>query len=244
MKKALNIALIGYGKMGQIIEKMALERGHKIGLIIKRQNIADLNKGNFYEIDVAIEFTTPESAPDNLRKLASCQTPTICGTTGWLDDYDEISRLFEKNDSAFLYASNFSLGVNLFFALNKHLAKLMNTYTQYQVKISESHHVSKKDAPSGTAVTIAQQLISSLDRKSNWTMTDPTDEDIKITAYREGDVKGSHTVEYKSDIDEIVIAHHAHSRAGFALGAIIAAEWLADKKGLFHMNDVLGLTSI
>jgi len=235
----LNIALIGYGKMGKIIEKVALKRGHTIGLKISSANLDDFNSENLAQIDAAIEFTTPVAAVHNLSKLAAHKVPTACGTTAWLDDYDEVCSSYQDNDTGFLYASNFSLGVNVFFAVNKQLAKLMNGLTDYNISITESHHITKLDAPSGTAVTIAEDIMENMPRKTSWALNKTGEDIIPINAIREKDVKGMHQLEYKSEIDAITIKHEAFSREGFALGAVLAAEYIAQKTGIHTMQDVL-----
>ena len=236
----MKVAILGYGKMGQIIEKIALERGHNILLKINQHNIDELNIDNLKKADVIIDFSTPESAKTNITLSIDANKPIISGTTGWLDDYKEVKDYCIKNDGAFLYASNFSLGVNLFFELNKNLAKLMKKHRQYQINLTEIHHSEKLDAPSGTAISLAEQIISESDIKNKWTInSENSDEELKIDAQRKGNITGTHSVNYKSETDSISIIHEAHSRNGFALGAIIAAEWIMSKKGVFSMHDVL-----
>lgn len=235
----LNIALIGYGKMGKIIEKIAVQRGHSIGLKISSSNLSDFNAENLATIDTAIEFSTPVAAAENLKKLAMNNIPTACGTTAWLDAYTAVSKAFTANQTGFLYASNFSLGVNVFFAINKQLGKLMNGLSDYDISITESHHITKKDAPSGTAVTLAEDIIEQVDRKEDWTMDTPSNKHIPIEAIREKDVKGMHEISYSSSIDSITIKHEAFSREGFALGAVLAAEYIAQNAGIHNMEDVL-----
>ena len=236
----MKVAILGYGKMGQIIEKIALERGHNILLKINQHNIDELNIENLKKADVVIDFSTPESAKTNIILSIDANKPIISGTTGWLDDYKEVKDYCIKNDGAFLYASNFSLGVNLFFELNKNLAKLMKKHQQYQINLTEIHHSEKLDAPSGTAISLAEQIISESDIKNKWTINaENSDEELKIDAQRKGNITGTHSVNYKSETDSISIIHEAHSRNGFALGAIIAAEWIMSKKGVFSMHDVL-----
>lgn len=238
----LNLALIGYGKMGKIIEKLATDHGHTIALKTNTSHPLYDQVSQLSDIDVAVEFTNPDIAYDNLKLLAENGTPTVCGSTGWLEKYDEITELFMSNDTPFLYASNFSVGVNIFFMVNKYLATLMENHPDYNVKIKESHHLTKKDAPSGTAVTLAEQVIERVSRKSKWILdASQLDSDISMEARREGDVKGLHEVSYTSTIDEITIKHDAFNREGFALGAIKAAEYIFDKKGIFNMQDVLKL---
>lgn len=233
----MNIALIGYGKMGKAIEEISLERGHNV--IVKLNQTP--TKQDLINVDVAIEFSRPEVAFDNLNSLIQNQIPTICGTTGWLEKLEEIKTLNQKFNSAFLYGSNFSLGVNLFFELNAHLAKLISNYDQYQVEIEEIHHTQKLDAPSGTAITLAEGIIENSSKK-DWQLDENTNPDhIPIFAKRLDNVPGTHTVSYISEVDTIEIKHTAHTRKGFALGAVIAAEWIANKKGFFTMKDVLNL---
>ena len=236
----MKIVILGYGKMGKAIEKIALNRGHDILLKIHRENQEQLNVKNLSRADVVIDFSIPNSAKENILMAINANTPIISGTTGWLDHYDEVSQYCTEKNSAFLYASNFSLGVNLFFELNKNLAKLMNTHQQYQIEMTEIHHTQKLDAPSGTAISLAEQIISENDKKNTWTLEpENSNEQIRIHAEREGNVPGTHIVNYESDIDTITIKHEAHSREGFAFGAVIAAEWIQNKKGVFSMHDVL-----
>ena len=236
----MKVAILGYGKMGQIIEKIAQERGHNIMLKINQHNLDQLNTENLKKADVVIDFSTPESAKTNIILSIDANKPIISGTTGWLDDYKEVKDYCIKNDGAFLYASNFSLGVNLFFELNKNLAKLMKKHQQYQINLTEIHHSEKLDAPSGTAISLAEQIISESDIKNKWTInSENSDEELKIDAQRKGNITGTHSVNYKSKTDSISIIHEAHSRDGFALGAVIAAEWIISKKGVFSMHDVL-----
>ena len=238
----LNIALIGYGKMGRTIEEVANDRGHSICSIIGSG--VDIDQNTLQGADVAIEFTVPHAANENLQALSSIPVPTVCGTTGWLDKLAEIEVAYKEAGSSFIYASNFSLGVNVFFAMNKHLAKIMKNIQGYGLEILESHHTTKKDAPSGTAVTIAEQVIETNDRYTKWQLKqnlDVSQDHIPIESIREADVKGLHEISYISEIDKISIKHEAFSRPGFALGAVLAAEYIVDKKGIFSMSDVLGL---
>lgn len=235
----MRIALLGYGKMGKTIEKIALERGHEIVLKID-------NAHTPYDItvaDVAIEFSMPESAFVNIQNCIENQVPVVAGTTGWLRDYNKAVTLCEQHQSAFLYASNFSVGVNVFFALNKTLAKLMATLKEYNVSIEEIHHTQKLDAPSGTAITLAEGIIANSD-KTDWKLGTAQAKEIPIEAKRIENVPGTHTVTYQSQVDTIEIKHTAHNRNGFALGAVLAAEWIVGKKGVFSMNDVLNLDTI
>lgn len=235
----MKVAILGYGKMGQIIEKIALERGHNILLKINLNNIDELNIENLKKVDVVIDFSTPESAKTNIILSIDANKPIISGTTGWLNDYKEVKDYCIKNNGTFLYASNFSLGVNLFFELNKNLAKLMKKHKQYQINLTEIHHSEKLDAPSGTAISLAEQIISESNIKNKWTLNPKNSDELKIDAQRKGNITGTHSVNYISEIDSISIIHEAHSRDGFALGAVIAAEWIVSKKGVFSMHDVL-----
>ncbi|MBS7333893.1 4-hydroxy-tetrahydrodipicolinate reductase [Faecalibacter bovis] len=233
----MKVGLIGYGKMGKAIEEIVVERGHEVVLKISHTPTPEELKN----VDVAIEFSRPEYAYDNLKVLLESNTPTICGTTGWLDKQEEINQLTISNNTAFLYASNFSLGVNLFFELNQQLARMMNKYrAEYNINLEEIHHTQKLDAPSGTAITIAEGIIDN-SSYNNWSMEEQGDAIIPIEAKRIENVPGTHIVQYTSEVDTIEISHTAHSRKGFALGAVIAAEWIADKKGVFSMKDVLEL---
>lgn len=230
----MKIALLGYGKMGRTIEKIALERGHEIVLKIN-ENIAgkDLSIA-----DVAVDFSVPTAALNNILTCCKNGVPVISGTTGWLSDYSKAVKFCEEENSAFLYASNFSIGVNLFFELNRKLAKLIDPFKEYSVEIEEIHHTQKLDAPSGTAISLAEQIISG-SRYSAWKPDQAEENEIPIIAKRIEDVPGTHTISYRSKVDTIEIKHTAHSREGFALGAVIAAEWIKDKKGIFTMKDVL-----
>ena len=236
----MKVAILGFGKMGRIIEKIAIERGHNILLKINQNNIDELNIENLKKADVIIDFSTPESAKTNIILSIDANKPIISGTTGWLNDLKEVKDYCNINNGTFLYSSNFSLGVNLFFELNKNLAKLMKKHQQYQINLTEIHHSEKLDAPSGTAICLAEQIISESNIKNNWTLDSKnSDEDLKIDVQRKGNITGTHSVNYKSEIDSISITHEAHSRDGFALGAVIAAEWIINKKGVFSMHDVL-----
>ena len=231
----MKIALLGYGKMGKTIERIALERGHTI--VIK----ADIgSQYNITDADVAIDFSVPEAAFSNISKCLTNGVPVISGTTGWLKDYEKAIDLCKANQGAFIYASNFSLGVNIFFELNKNLAKMMSTLDQYKVSIEEIHHTQKLDAPSGTAITLANGIIEETKYKK-WTLDTPKSDEIGIIAKRIENVPGIHEVTYESKVDTIQIKHSAHSREGFALGAVIAAEWIVGKKGVFSMKDVLNI---
>ncbi|MDP2688084.1 MAG: 4-hydroxy-tetrahydrodipicolinate reductase [Aequorivita sp.] len=239
----MKIALLGYGKMGKTIEKLALEKGHSVVF----KSTSDSSEGNFDEAEVAIEFSSPEAAVLNISKALEAGIPIVSGTTGWLEKYGEMVNLCEKRNGSFITASNFSIGVNLFFSINEYAAKLMAPWKEYNVSVEEIHHLQKKDAPSGTAITIAEGILKHSDKK-DWKlktshMSAAAEENsLNITAKREEDVKGTHIVSYDSEIDTISFKHEAHSREGFAKGAILAAEFLKDKKGIFTMKDVLGLT--
>lgn len=232
----MKIALLGYGRMGKEIEKIALQRGHEIVIKSTGENTYDIN-----EADVAIDFSVPASAYSNISNCINNNIPVVSGTTGWLDKYNEIVDLCNEKGGAFIYASNFSLGVNVFFELNKQLAKMMSTLEQYNITIEEIHHTQKLDAPSGTAITLAEGIIENTNKKA-WELDEKTsEENIPITAIRTPDVPGTHTVTYSSEVDTIDIKHTAHNRQGFALGAVIAAEWLHNKTGVYTMRDVLNL---
>lgn len=236
----MKIALIGYGKMGKTIEQIALSRGHQIVSIVDINNPEEFQSANFKSADVAIEFTTPATAFDNYMKSFAAGVPVVSGTTGWLDRIGEIKEKCEKEGKTFFYASNFSIGVNIFFALNKYLAKIMNNFPSYNISMTETHHIHKLDAPSGTAITLAEGILENVDRKERWTLeTAEQPTDLPIHAIREGEVPGIHEVTYESDVDYISIKHDAKSRAGFALGAVVAAEFTARKKGFLGMDDML-----
>ena len=236
----MNILLIGYGKMGKTIHRLAEEKGHKITGIIDFDNAAELSE-LCKKSDVAIEFSSPEAAYNNIKSTINLGLPIVSGTTGWLDRYEEIKTLSSEQKVGFFYASNYSIGVNIFFAINKKLAELMSPYSNYNVHIDETHHIHKLDKPSGTAITAAEGILQYHNTKSDWILDNDEDEKLKIASFREGEVYGKHTVHYNSMIDEIILTHNAHTRDGFALGAITAAEWIVDKKGPHVMNDLLGL---
>ncbi|WLD24562.1 4-hydroxy-tetrahydrodipicolinate reductase [Flavobacterium dauae] len=232
----MKIALLGYGKMGKEIEKIALERGHEI--VLKKTE--DNDYSGLENADVAIDFSIPTAATENISTCFNYNIPVVSGTTGWLEQYDEMVVLCNEKNGAFLYGSNFSVGVNLFFELNSYLAKLMANIKEYNVSMEEIHHTQKLDAPSGTAISLAQGIIADTDY-TDWTLENPSANQIYIDAKRIEDVPGTHSVFYKSAVDEIEIKHTAFSRQGFALGAVIAAEWILGKKGIFTMKDVLNL---
>ena len=236
----MKIALIGYGKMGKAIEGIAVERGHEIVLRIDAENTEALNNENLQLVDVAIEFTNPDSAIKNITQCFDAGIPIVCGTTGWLDYWDQIKSDCENKNGSFLYASNFSIGVNLFFELNKKLAQLMQNRPEYNCDIEEIHHTAKKDAPSGTAITIAENIIASNANKKNWVLGETTDSNsLSIISKRIDPAPGTHIVSYNSTIDSIEIKHTAHNRIGFATGAVLAAEFLINKKGIYNMGDVI-----
>jgi 4-hydroxy-tetrahydrodipicolinate reductase len=235
----MKILLIGYGKMGKTIERIALNRGHEIaGKIDLGDDLKSFNR----PVDAAIEFTQPESAVSNIKICMDKNIPVVCGTTGWLNHKTEVENYCRARQGTLLWSSNFSLGVNLFFKLNEQLARLMNRYTQYNVTIDETHHTQKKDAPSGTAITLAQGVLKNLERKKEWVLgaTGKADQ-LVINSFRVDPVPGTHSVRYHSAEDDIEITHTAHSREGFALGAVMVAEWLKDKKGVLTMDDFLQL---
>lgn len=238
----MNIALIGYGKMGKAIEDIALQRGHTIVLKIDVDNADQFTKENLDDADVAIEFTGPHSAFDNVKKLMQFGVRTVCGSTGWLDKIEEIKNDCKKNNTAFIYASNFSVGVNIFFEVNKRLAALMKAHEDYEIQLTEIHHTEKKDAPSGTAISLAEQVLENIPRKKNWVNNiSDNPEDLEILSERIDPAAGKHKVKYSSGIDDIEIIHTAHTRKGFALGAVLAAEFLKGKEGIYSMKEVLGL---
>ena len=234
----MKIALLGYGKMGKVIERIALERGHKI--VLKKDH--DSSFEGLENADVAIDFSVPDSAVENISECFNKDIPVISGTTGWLADYPKMVELCNAKNGSFIYGSNFSLGVNVFFELNEYLAKMMANLKQYKVSMEEIHHTQKLDAPSGTAITLAEGVIKHTDY-ANWTLETPISNEIHIEAKRIENVPGTHSIFYDSEVDQIEIKHTAHSREGFALGAVVAAEWLVGKKGVFTMKDVLGLNS-
>lgn len=242
----MKIAILGYGKMGRIIEKFATERGHDIVLKVNIENIEDLTIDNLQKADVAIDFSTPDSALSNIELCFAAHLPIVVGTTGWYGHLQEVKDKCEEGNNTLLYASNFSIGVNVFFFVNKILAKIMNRYPQYDVQVEEIHHTEKLDAPSGTAMTIAEGILSELDHKNEWVneLIGSGEESIAktnqllIESHRIEDVPGTHTVIYSSEVDNIEFKHKAHSRAGFALGAVLSAEWLQDKKGFFNITEM------
>ena len=232
----MNIALLGYGKMGKAIEQVALERGHKIVLKVD----IDHKEYNFSGVDLAIDFSDPSAAFQNIYNCIENNFPVVSGTTGWLSRYNEIVDFCKLNNGAFIYASNFSVGVNLFFNLNEYLSKIMKNIHGYDVEMEEIHHIHKLDAPSGTAITLAESIIENSDKRK-WNLENDKDNDLYISVKREGEVPGTHTVAYNSPVDAIEIKHIAFNRGGFALGAVVAAEWLLGKEGIFSMKDVLSI---
>lgn len=238
----MKIALIGYGKMGKAIEAVALQRGHTIALKIDQDNQQQFNKENLQQAHVAIEFTGPHSAVENISTCLKAGMPVISGSTGWLEAWETIKNICTDNNGSLLYASNFSVGVNLFFEVNKKLAQLMRGRTEYDISLEEIHHTQKIDAPSGTAITLAEQVLAETTLKTNW-VNAPSDnpQHLLISSKREDPAPGTHSVKYSSGIDDIEIIHTAHNREGFALGAVIAAEYIFGKKGIFNMQQVLGL---
>ena len=226
--------------MGKEIEQILIARGHTIPLIIDLNNTNDLDAAHLKEIDVAIEFTTPSTAYGNVVKCLEAGVPVVCGTTAWLDKLPQVEQLCKEKTGAFFYASNYSIGVNIFFEINRRLAQLMNRFGEYDVTIEETHHTQKKDAPSGTAVTLAEGILENLDRKQKWVCgTTTVPEELEVVAIRRSVVPGTHTVTYESDVDSLSITHMAKSRRGFALGAVLAAEFLHGKTGIFSMKDLM-----
>lgn len=235
----MKIAILGYGKMGKIIEKIAIERGHKI--ILKTNSKTKLKVEHLKDVDVAIEFSTPNNALNNIKTCFNANKPIVIGTTGWYSNFDEIKNICINENKTMLYSTNFSIGVNLFFEINKKIAKLMNPHIKYDVNIEEIHHIEKLDSPSGTAITLAEQIINNNERKNSWTNNNNTknNTELIINSKREGKVPGTHIVKYTSDIDNIEIKHTANNREGFALGAVLASEFVLNKKGVLTMKDVL-----
>jgi 4-hydroxy-tetrahydrodipicolinate reductase len=233
----MKIVLVGYGKMGKTIERIALQRGHEIVGKIDVDNPHELDS---IKADVAIEFSHPEAAFNNVKRCLEKQIAVVCGTTGWLERKKEIEDLTRKTNGAFFYASNYSLGVNIFFKLNEQLAKMMKGFTNYEINLEEIHHTEKRDAPSGTAITLAEGILKNIDRKKNWVNQETAQEaELPIKSLRIGQVPGTHTIKYSSAVDNIEIRHTAHTREGFAQGAVMVAEWIKDKKGVLNMDDFL-----
>lgn len=233
----MEIILLGYGKMGRTIERVAVDRGHQISARIDIGNATDFDSA---EGDVAIEFSHPAAAFENVKKCIQRQLPVVCGTTGWLDRKAEIESLCRLHDGSFFYASNYSLGVNIFFKLNEYLARIMNNLPEYEISMDEIHHAEKKDSPSGTAITLAEGIINHVKRKKKWVnQKTGRPEDLFVESFRIDQVPGTHIVKYESAIDDIEIKHLAHSREGFAKGAVMVAEWIKDRQGVFTMDDFL-----
>jgi 4-hydroxy-tetrahydrodipicolinate reductase len=238
----MKIALLGYGKMGHEIEQIAVKRGHSIALKVDANNADAFSPAMLSGIDAAIEFSTPSGAVKNIHTCFEANVPVVVGTTGWLDKLDEVKRACNEKNAALFYASNYSIGVNIFFKLNEYLAKMMNAQAGYDVSMREIHHVHKLDSPSGTGISLANQVIANFKAKTKWVEGEAkSKEELVITSEREGEVPGTHIITYNSEVDEIEITHKAHNRKGFALGAVLAAEWLPGRKGIFGMNDMLQL---
>ncbi|WP_034258882.1 4-hydroxy-tetrahydrodipicolinate reductase [Altibacter lentus] len=233
----MKLALLGYGKMGHTIERLAKEQGHEI---VYKQS-SSTSEGNLDEADAAIEFSSPEAAVENITNCFKHNIPVVSGTTGWLDRYQEVLKICEDRNASFIYASNFSVGVNLFFSINAYAAKVFAPWKEYIASIEEIHHTQKKDAPSGTAISLAEGMLTHSGKKM-WKLDEQKEDAITITAKRIDDVKGTHIVRYESEVDSVSLEHEAHTRDGFAKGAILAAEWLQGKKGVFSMKDVLQIT--
>lgn len=235
----MNIALLGYGKMGKEIEAIALQRHHAIVLKVDADNANSFSLHDLKKADVAIEFSTPHTVIQNIKTCFQAQIPIVVGTTGWYDTFADIEKECLAQKATLFYATNFSLGVNLFFKLNRYLAELMNKYEDYDVELEEIHHIHKLDKPSGTAISIAHQIIEKIDRKTQWSLSEKHHGNLWIKDVREGEVPGTHIVKYTSEIDDIEIMHKAHNRRGFALGAVMAAEFIFNKKGIFTMDDLI-----
>ncbi|MFI3294925.1 MAG: 4-hydroxy-tetrahydrodipicolinate reductase [Rikenellaceae bacterium] len=236
----MKVAIIGYGKMGRAIEQILISRSHEVALIIDVDNQGDLTSENLAKVDVAIEFSAPSAAFSNIEKCLASGTPVVCGTTAWLDRYDLAVELCEQNKGAFFYASNYSVGVNLTFKINAMLARMMNRFSEYDVTLNEVHHTQKLDAPSGTAITMAEGIVENLDRLDSWQLGTTTEASLlEVTAQRRSMVPGTHTVVWESAIDKITLEHEAKGREGFALGAVLAAEFLCGKSGVYTMDDLM-----
>lgn len=235
----MKIALLGYGKMGKEIEAIALQRHHTIVLKVDETNSASITKTDLQQADVAIEFSTPHTVISNIKKCLDAQLPIVIGTTGWYDLFKDIENECQQKNGTIFHSTNFSLGVNIFMKVNSYLAALMNKYTNYDVSMEEIHHIHKLDKPSGTAITLANQVLDKIERKKNWSITNTDSQTLFIKDIREGEVPGTHIIKYTSAVDDIEIMHKAHNRQGFALGAIIAAEYICDKKGIFTMENLM-----
>lgn len=237
----MKVAILGYGKMGKTIEQILLERGHEVVLKVNNNNLEDLTKENIQKADVAIEFSVPSSAVANYNRCFDAGVPVVSGTTGWLEQMPKIKETLAEKNATLFYAPNFSVGVNIFFKMNSLLAKLMNNYPNYNVEMEEIHHLQKLDSPSGTAIKTAEVILQELDAKTSWKEAENVaDTELQIHAKREEGVPGTHTVSYSSAEDTIELKHTAHSRKGFALGSVLAAEWVVGKQGFFGMEDLLG----
>ncbi len=236
----MKIAIIGYGKMGKIIEQVAIERGHQVIFKFDIDNQDQFTTENLQKVDVAIEFSTPDAAYNNVKKCLDANLPVVSGTTGWNEKLQELKDLAIREQKPFFYSANFSIGVNVIFHINKVLAKVMNRFPEYDVSIKETHHIHKKDAPSGTAIKLAQDILDHIDRKSSWTLQPAKPGQIHITAIREDEIPGIHEIIYDSEFDTITLKHSAKSRKGFAIGAVMAAEFIHGKRGFFTMEDLLG----
>ena len=238
----MKLALVGYGKMGKAIHEILKDRGHEVPLIIDLNNTQDLTADNLRQIDVVIEFTSPHTAYNNVKFCLEQGTPVVCGSTGWLEHLDEMKQLAQQRHTGLIVASNFSVGVNIFFEINKRLAELMNQHKEYEITLKEIHHTQKKDAPSGTAISLAEQILEQIGRKNKWVNEKALQPyELSIISERIDPAPGTHTVTYSSTIDDIEITHTAHNRTGFALGAVLAAEFLKGKQGFFGMKEVLNL---
>ena len=235
----MKIALLGYGKMGKEIEAIAVNRKHEVILKVDKDNAEKITAEELKKADVAIEFSTPHTVLTNIKKCFDAGVPVVVGTTGWYDHFKEIERECEQKKATLFHATNFSVGVNLFFKVNSYLAELMNKYEGYDVSMEEIHHIHKLDKPSGTAITLAEQVLKKINRKKNWSITENKSDTLFIKDIREGEVPGTHIIKYHSPIDDIEIMHKAHNRKGFATGAVIAAEFLKGKKGIYTMNDII-----
>ncbi|MDF2449207.1 MAG: dihydrodipicolinate reductase [Bacteroidota bacterium] len=235
----MKIALLGYGKMGKEIEAIALQRGHQIVLKVDEHNASTFTQEELQSADVAIEFSTPHTVIENIKKCIAAKVPVVIGTTGWYEEFEMIQELCLQKEGSLFHATNFSLGVNLFFKVNSFLAELMNKYASYDVEMEEIHHIHKLDKPSGTAISLANQVLEKIERKKNWSITAQNPDTLYIKDVREGEVPGTHIIKYKSAVDDIEIMHKAHNRKGFALGAVLAAEFIIGKKGIFTMNDLI-----
>lgn len=236
----MKIALIGYGKMGKAIEKIAIARGHEITVRIDKDNQDDFESPEFSASDVAIEFTTPATAYSNYLRAFSHGVPVVSGSTGWVSEMPRVKEMCDKGEATFFWTSNFSLGVNIFFALNRYLASLMEGFPQYHPSMTEIHHIHKLDHPSGTAITLAEGIMAKDDAVKGWTEAENSPADmLQVTALREGEVPGTHIINWESDVDSVTIEHKAKSREGFALGAVVAAEWTAGRKGFLTMDELM-----